>query len=158
LRAQGKDDEADKLAQEIRHKREYDEAVKAGLDEVTLARLKEVQAMEAVKKLIDDITTSVRNAPSGFKIESYIHRYATPRPWDRPGWEQPLGPPREFPATASRSQAVTFDFTGANITIDARDKSPKQAFGEWSKEFRKLRTSTIGLNAEPALALTFLPE
>jgi hypothetical protein len=160
LRAQGLDKEADALALKNRHEREYAEAVKAGIDEVTLARLKEVQAMEAVKKIIDDLTTTVRNAPSGFYIERYIRGVLTggSPTTTRPGWEQPLMPVGTLPGSRGSSQSAVFDFTGANITIDARDKTPKQAFAEWSKEFRKLRTSTIGLNAEPSLALTFLPE
>lgn len=158
LRARGMDKEADRLALELRQRQELFEAEKQGMDEAYIARLKEIHGLEAAAEALDKLTTSVRNAPSGFKIESYINRFATPRP-------NPFSPPPlDIPYTPERptgplpKSAVTFDFTGANITIDARDKTPKQAFGEWSKEFRKLRTSTIGLNAEPALALTFLPE
>jgi hypothetical protein len=53
LRAQRRNEEADALAFQIAQEREYQEAQKAGADEVTLARLREVQAMEAQQRAID---------------------------------------------------------------------------------------------------------
>src|SRR5438132_144454 len=61
LRAQGQDGEADRLALQLQQQREYDAAVKAGADAQTLALLKQVQALEAVKKATDSFTTSLLN-------------------------------------------------------------------------------------------------
>jgi hypothetical protein len=155
LRAQGQNKEADALALRLQQQRELaelDKQIALGLaEEATRALLLQVQAAELLKKSVDALSTSVRNAPSGFKIESYINRFATPRQFLPPlppvfNPERPTGGPRG---------SVVFQLSGP-ITIDAKDKTAKQAFAEWSREFIRLQSTTVGLNGSPADTLDFL--
>lgn len=164
LRAQGKDKEADALDLKNKQDRERQELIDSFGDEIDanekarLAFLDIVLAAEKVKQSMDDLTTSVRNAPSGFKIESYTYRYGgTRQPGRSPnGWEgTPPVQPKPFPTAASVTYAFVFP---GGVTVDAKDKTPRQAFVEWAQEFRGLRTATTGLNGNPADALYFLPE
>lgn len=71
LRALGKTKEADTLAFAEQQQREYAAAVKANADATTLAALAQAQAAEKAQfaaKAIGDMTESLSNAPSGFKI------------------------------------------------------------------------------------------
>jgi hypothetical protein len=153
LRAQGKNKEADKLELELRQRREIEEAIRNKMSDEYIARLREVQAIEKTRQALDDLTTSVRNAPSGFKIESYTYRYGTPRGSILPPVTNPFSPERP---TGGIPRSVVVQFHGP-VTIDARDKTPKQAFAEWSREFGSFAASTVGPNANPAEALGLLP-
>jgi hypothetical protein len=109
-----------------------------------------------LKKTVDELTTSVRNAPSGFKIESYIYRAATPRMPGSTGygWEGYRPPaPVTIPSTA---KAVVYNFDGATFRIDAKNKTPKEAFEEWGVQFRQLQSVTVGPNTNPAEALSYI--
>jgi hypothetical protein len=157
LRASGRNDEANKLALLNQQRQELFEAEKAGYDAAYIARLKEVQAMERTAEAMNALTTSVRNAPSGFKIESYIHQFAEARKMPitygtQSGWE---GDGFPTPKTFGNTSSNVFNVTGP-VYIDAKTKTPKKAFEEWSKEFKQLRSSTTGLNDDPAKALNFL--
>ncbi len=156
LRAGGKNKEADKLALELAQRRELLEAEKAGMDAAYIARLKEIQAIERTAAALNQLNTAVRNAPSGFKIESYINQSATPRPQPFNGPEIPLdGWSKRLPSPKTGANTVVVQFQGP-VRIDARDKTPKQAFAEWSKEFKQLQSITVGLNGNPADTLDFV--
>ena len=77
LRAQGQDKEAERLELQLRQQREYEAALEAGYDKVTLSQLKYVQGLEAErfeKELLADTirdVTSALNAPSGLRLSLY---------------------------------------------------------------------------------------
>jgi hypothetical protein len=127
------------------------EAQRAGMSAEYIERLKQVQSLEKARRALDDLTTSVRNAPAGFKIERYIHEFAPTR--KMPTVDNPFIPTNQTWTNAS--QGTTFNVTGP-VYIDAKTKTPKKAFEEWGKEFKQFRSTTIGLNDDPAKALGFL--
>lgn len=117
LRAQGQDVAANALALKLQQQREYDAAVKAGADAATLAFLQTVQAAETLKKVSDDLNTSVRNTPSGFKIESYINRYGAGKPWGIGGPLTTPFSPRGGPTRTGGSGGQTVDLRGSTINL-----------------------------------------
>jgi len=156
LRAMGKGSEADKLALEIQQQREREEAKAAGADEAYIARLKEIQALEKAALEIDKtadalkrLTTEVRNAPSGFKVESYINQFATPR---SSGWETGLGfAPKTLPATA---QPVVINLRDAKFTIDG-SKSPEETLNSFVRVLRVKANAVTGPNTALSTALDY---
>jgi hypothetical protein len=95
LEASGRSKEAAALRLQVQHEQEYNDAIKQGLDAATLARLKEVQALEKVKAASDAFTSSALNIPSGYKVAQAMFRAMSPNdPWSpTPGTRAPR--PRE---------------------------------------------------------------
>jgi hypothetical protein len=86
----GNSKDAAALRLKIQQEKEYREAEKSGLDAATLARLREVQAMEAAKQAADELTSSMLNVPEGFRVAAAAFRAQDP--WTPPPAE-PLPPP-----------------------------------------------------------------
>jgi hypothetical protein len=159
LRAHGQDSEANALAKRLADQREYDAAVKAGADAATLALLKTVQTAEELKAASDALSTSLRNPPSGFKIESYINRFAAPRPWTYPG--PPLDipyRPQGGPTTTGGNGGTRVDMRGATITLSLpKGMKPEEVGPAFMRFLDKVASTTIGGNAPISEALDYAP-
>lgn len=152
LVAQGKSKEAEQLRKQLDDQREILEAEKAGLGKDYIDRLKQVQALERNTKALDDLTNSLRNAPTGFKIESYINRFATPR-------GQPEFPPLPIPYSPERptkgnvSSSIVIN---GGISLKIPDGMPPEKVGPAFMTFlTRVRSRTLGPNAPLADALEF---
>jgi hypothetical protein len=151
LRASGHDKEADALAKRQADQREYDQAVKDGADAATLAFLKTVQAAEEVKQKMDSLTTSAKNAPRGFKVESYINRFATPI--SRGGWEGYNTPtPQNIP---SQAKVVNVFQIGENAFQINGDETPKEIADKTIKGLREFAALTVGPNTSLSQAMDY---
>jgi hypothetical protein len=170
LRAQGLDKQADALDFQHQQQRELDEYRRTHdmtqpANQDQYARLQQVQAMEAQKRATDAntaavnaLTTTLTNAPSGFKIEPYIQQYAKAMPY--PGqWEAPTSPLRPplsplNPPTLSRADSVgstgtatparySFTLPGAVFQING-NRSGEEMLGEIAAALDDVKERTLG--------------
>lgn len=172
LRAQGRDKEADTLALQIQQQREYAAAVAAGADATTLLFLKTVQAAEKVKQVVDSLTTSVRNAPSGFKVESYINSFAEARKSYGSGaigggWETGLGVPPIVVGSNPNSPnspnspkggggGTTVNMPNATFSFMVPpDASPEKVGKGFMIFLRRVASTTVGPNVPLGSALDY---
>jgi gas vesicle protein len=126
------------------------------IDEFEAARLKALDSALAAEKLafategaanaLDGLTTSVRNAPSGFKIERYTYANAVPKSVSGldnvPSAFSPPSVPFTRPTQAS-SSIGSVHVTLPNVT------NAKQ----FVEELDKIRLQTVGMNGTRAQAL-----
>jgi gas vesicle protein len=185
LRAQGKDKEADALEIRNRQERERDEYQrthkmvddpKTHEDDAEVAenianynKLLYAQSLElqANTKALNELNTSLHNAPSGFKIEGYIQQYAKAAPY--PGqWQvptnpfvppmSPLNPPMLSQSNTGKVATVTFapgsivvqESKTPQLTAEAIGKVAAKAF---LAEVDKTVAATGGPNTTRAVAL-----
>jgi hypothetical protein len=154
LRAQGKDREAEIMERENRQAREVYEAERQNMGDAYIARLKEIHAIEDTATALDKLTTSVRNAPSGFKIESYINRFAEPRPWNQPPTTNiPYSPER--PTGGIPKATTTTNTYTVTVKVDGA-KNPRDTAVEVVKQLRALASETAGINAPLSQAIDYI--
>jgi hypothetical protein len=154
LRASGRNKEADIMERENRQAREIYEAEKAGFDAAYIARLREIHAIEDTATALDKLTTSVRNAPSGFKIESYINSFAEPRPWNQPPTTNiPYSPER--PTGGIPKATTTTNTYTVTVKVDGA-KNPRDTAVEVVKQLRALASETAGINSPLSQAIDYI--
>lgn len=116
-------------------------------DEIAyVARVRETAAIQATTSALNALTTSLRNAPSGFKVESYVNQYAAAR--ITPGLRRP--------------ESVPWSQGGATSTGDARRIAPviinnpvftisggtgEALFNDFMQTLRKKQATTTGINS-----------
>ena len=163
-RAQGRDKEADAIAfadQQRREREEFD-ATHNPNDPQTLilrAMLLITQAAERQKfaedqntKALNDLTTALHNAPTGFKVQPYTFDYAIPR---APTPTSPLTPSApsfpqspQNPPTLTRS-AVTKQITLAPVFNIDGTKGSRALAKELAVVFQQIGAEALGSSAEP---------
>ena len=113
-----------------------------------IAAEKEKFAREQATAALDAFTSSLHNAPTGFKVEPYTFAYGTPAARPRSGFSPsapnaPLSP--LAPATlssASKSVNVTFNIDGTKTT--------RTQVQQIAVELKKVVTETLGTDADVA--------
>lgn len=121
--------------------------------EQAIAAEKAAFAAKGFADAVNAATSSVRNAPSGFKLAGYVQEYATGiQPGPMRGLAPDLGfrPPLTTPSQPMAS--TTFSFAGATFTFpDATDG--KEAARAFLAELDKQKRQTVGPNGTRAAAL-----
>lgn len=162
LRGQGKTKEADALRFQLEQDRELAEAERSGMDAAYLARLKEVQAIERTAQALNTLTTSVRNAPSGFKVESYINSFAAASPFPPqgsgiPGGSIPYRPAGPLPKPGGGGTTI-LNFSQGSLdgafVIDGNE-SPTEIARKVVAGLRVIAASSVGINVPLSQALDY---
>jgi hypothetical protein len=113
-----------------------------------IAAEKAKNATEALTGAFNGLTTSVKNAPSGFKLEGYIQQYAKGAPY--PGqFQMPVNP---FVPPLSRT-GTTAPVTIQSVVINTKAVDGKTIAREFLGELDRVRNSTGGLNGSRGAAL-----
>jgi tape measure domain-containing protein len=155
LRAMGKETEAGELGRQNERARliasfgaETDDNEK-----LILAALDAAQAAERNTKATEANTaalTRVLNAPSGYKVEADIYRFATPAARPRPGFSpsSPFTPP-QTPLTGTPQ--LSRGSTAVNVTFNIDGtKTTRDQVKQIATELKKVVTETLGSNADIA--------
>jgi hypothetical protein len=155
LRAMGKDKEAGELGRQNERARliasfgaETDDNEK-----LILAALDAAQAAERNTKATEANTaalTRVLNAPTGYKVEADIYRFATPAARPRPGFSpsSPFTPP-QTPLTGTPQ--LSRGSTAVNVTFNIDGtKTTRDQVKQIATELKKVVTETLGSNADIA--------
>jgi tape measure domain-containing protein len=121
-----------------------------------IAAEKAKNATEALTGAFNGLTTSVKNAPSGFKLEGSIQQYAKGAPY--PGQFQmpvnPFVPPMSPTGNPTLSSTVaTAPVTIQSVVINTKAVDGKTIAREFLGELDRVRNSTGGLNGSRGAAL-----
>jgi hypothetical protein len=173
LRAQGKTAEADALGRQEERQKLIDSFGKEidATERQVLAALDAAQAAEKNTAAVNALTTSMRNAPSGFKVEPYIYDYQKaakrPDPWQVPVNPfvppvSPLSPPSlsrsAVTLSSARPMVVTF---GPGAIVVSESKTPQltaEAVARMvASRLDMTKETTLGPNATRADALEVMP-
>ncbi len=130
-----------------------EEQIRLGLaTEATKALLLQVHAAELLKASVDALTTSVRNAPSGFKIARYINEFAAARtsPFVAPPTVLPYNPI----APTSTGPKTTVNIGTVSFKIPDGMK-PEQVGPAFMNYLHKVADRTVGPNAPLSDALEY---
>jgi hypothetical protein len=127
----------------------------------TVALNEQAYALQQNTKAITDLTTTIHNAPSGFKYQQYAYDFAVPKmmgtgltppvnPFRPP--TTPLNPPTlsRNPATSSTSKSITLNFN-----VDGT-KGSRALATEVARQFKKVAVEVLGSEADPADAIELL--
>lgn len=121
-----------------------------------IARVREQDAINKTTKALEELATSVRNAPSGFKIEPYVNRFGAPSHWV-PG----LGGPTTTPYSPNGGglgpvggSSVSISGATFNFILPQGVKA-EQVGPVVMKYFRSIQGRTVGFNAPVAMAMDY---
>jgi TP901 family phage tail tape measure protein len=150
LSAQGREQEAEALRYQLEQERELEDLRKSFGDDVdateaaTYAIAQQTLAAEKLKHdaalaagELSGLSTAVRNAPAGFKINRYIQEFSTPTPVGRSSLtppDRPLTNPR--PTTPSELQPI-YVMQFPNTTFKINAKSPAESLKEIARELKQ---------------------
>lgn len=169
LRAQGRTKEADDLAFSEQQQREREDLVRSFGDEIdakeqeilaaydaAAAAEKTAHAAGELAGAFNDLTTSVRGGPSGFKLAGYIQEFATGRPFPTTlgtGLQVPQSPQFSL-ASSSTGKVATAPVTLVNPVFNFPNITDgKAAAKAFLGELDKTKNAAFGLNGTRAQAL-----
>lgn len=179
LRAEGKTKEADDLAFREQQERERQDLVTSFGDvidakeaeilasyDAAAAAEKAAYASGKLTGAFNDLTTSVRGGPSGYKLNGYIQEFATGRPLPAsptPWTPATLAPGLPIPQSPQFSQSNTGKVATAPVVLQnpvfnfPNITDGKAAAKAFLAELDKTKNAAFGLNGTRAQALERMP-
>lgn len=155
LRATGHDKEADSLAFDNEQKRERDKLIESFGAEIdaqeaaTLALLDQVQTAERLKQSVDALTTTMSNAPSGYKVDEYTYRFGIPRTYTPNSFPINIPYTPGNPGGGTTANRPPLNVNTLNISLPNVVK-PEQVGPALIKYLDQVGAKTLGINATRA--------
>lgn len=116
----------------------------------TVALNEQAFALQQNTKALTDLTTTLHNAPTGYKYQRDVYDFSVPKPPTFPAPVNPFRPPTTplaSPQLSRESTGTRNTFTGDIIVKIDGAKSPEETANSVALVFKRMKNSSLGKDA-----------